>query len=424
MRLNRPLAMITAALIAGAFISQATAAPSPGPAAQNKGQIIPATLFGMQVQNAENGLWPTMPIGSLRLWDNQTSWANIEKSQGVFDWTALDTAVATAKKNGTNDILMVLSGTPAWATDDPSPEALPVPGAAGMPRNLEWWNAWVTAVVTRYKGQITSYQPWNEANLSTFFTGSPQEMADLTKRAYDIIKAIDPAAIVVAPSTGTRLSGAFMKFYPAFLAALGAKGWPIDVWAAHTYPASLGTPVDRAALALAWQKVLKQAKAPVKPMWDTENNFGLKGPGPKNPDVDIDGTKAASWVARTYLDALALNIERVYWYRWEPYNDLWGIQMFTNTPGAKAFETLEDWIVGARFNGCVTEAKGKGKAKGTTCKFVKDGEAFEIVYSTTEKPVTFAVPKGASQMCNLLVGCNPIKGKTIKTAAPVRLNAA
>jgi len=418
MRLNRPLALLASAVIAGAFITQASAAPTARPTAQTKGQIVSPALFGMQVQNAENGLWTTIPIGSIRLWDNQTSWANIEKTQGVYDWTALDTAVETAQANGVGDILMVLSGTPAWATSDPSPDALPVPGAAGMPKNLDWWNAWVTAVVTRYKGKITSYQPWNEANLSTFFTGTPQQMADLTKRAYDIIKAIDPAAIVVAPSTGTRLTGAFKKFYPPFLTALGQRGWPVDVWAAHTYPASLGTPVDRAALAVEWQKALKKAHAPAKPMWDTENNFGLKGPGPKNPDVDIDGTKAASWVARTYLDALALNIERVYWYRWEPYNDLWGIQMFTNTPGAKAYAALEDWIVGARFNGCST------KAKSTTCKFVKDGEAFQIVYSTTEKPQTFVVPKGATQMCNLLVGCNPIKGKTIRTAAPVRLNAA
>ena len=56
---------------------------------------------------------------------------------------------------------------------------------------------------------------------------------------------------MAAPSTGTRLGGPFKKFYPAYLAELKDLGWPIDVWSAHTYPASLGTPVDRAALA-AW----------------------------------------------------------------------------------------------------------------------------------------------------------------------------
>ena len=239
-------------------------------------------------------------------------------------------------------------------------------------------------------------------------------MADLTKRAHDIIKRIDPSATVVAPSTGTRLSGAFKKFYPAFLANLKALGWPIDVWSAHTYPASLGTPLDRDKLAIAYEAALKKAGAPKLPFWDTENNFGLKGPGPKNPDVDIEGEKAASWVARTYLDALDLGISRVYWYRWETYNDLWGIQMFDNTPGSKAYASLEDWIVGATFNGC-SNAK-----TGTTCNFTKGGKPFQIVYSNTEKPQSFAV-KGASQMCTLLEGCKAVTGNKVTTAAPVKI---
>ena len=414
MRLKTTLAFLASAALAATIVAPAASA-APSPAVKGlQGQVIPASLFGMHIQNAEIGSWATVPIGALRLWDNQTSWANIEKTQGNFDWTTLDKAVATSQAKGVNDILMVLAGTPAWASDDPSPAALPAPGAAGMPKDFSWWDKWVTAVVTRYKGKITSYQPWNEANLATFSTGSAAEMADLTKRAYDIIKRIDPSAIVVAPSTGTRLSGAFMKFYPKFLAGLKAQGWPIDVWSAHTYPASLGTPVDRAKLAYAYTAVLEQAGAPKLPFWDTENNFGLKGPGPQNPDVDIEGEKAASWVARTYLDALDIGMSRVYWYRWETYNDLWGIQMFDNTPGSKAYAALEDWIVGATFIGC------NSKAIATTCNFTKGGKQFRIVYSNTEKPQSFAV-KGASQVCTLLQGCKPITGKKIKTASPIQL---
>jgi len=413
MRLKTTLICLATAALAATIIGPATAAPTKNSTIGLQGKVVPASLFGMHIQNAEIGSWATVPVGSLRLWDNQTSWANIEKVQGTFDWTALDKAVATSQSKGVNDILMVLAGTPAWATDDASPAALPVPGAAGMPKDFSWWDKWVTAVVTRYKGKITSYQPWNEANLSTFSTGSPSQMADLTKRAYDIIKRVDPSALVIAPSTGTRLSGAFNKFYPPFLQALKAKGWPIDVWSAHTYPASLGTPVTRAALAVAYLKVLKKAGAPKLPFWDTENNFGLKGPGPQNPDVDIEGTKAASWVARTYLDGLDLGMSRVYWYRWEPYNDLWGIQMFADTPGATAYATLEDWIVGARFGGCNTTAKAK------TCNFTKSGKAFQIVYSQTEKPQTFAA-KG-TEVCDLLTGCKPLAGKKVTTTSPVKI---
>lgn len=403
-------AAVSLSLLAPSANAVQVAAPS-GPIA--KGTVIDRTMFGMHVANAEFGQWATVPVGSFRLWDNQTAWSQIEKSQGNFDWTYLDTAVATSIKNGTTDILMVLAGTPAWASDDPSPTALPIPGSAGMPRDLSWWDGWVTQVVTRYKGKITSYQPWNEANLSTFATATPEEMADLTKRAYDIIKRIDPQATVVAPSTGTRLTSALKRYYPKFLAALGARNWPVDVWSAHTYPAWNQTPVQRAALARIWQGMLDQAGAPAKPMWDTENNFGLWGPG-QTPDPDIEGDKASDWVARTYLDALRLGISRVYWYRWETFNDRWGIQMYTGTPGAKAFAGLQEWIVGATFQGC------KVSGVMVTCNFTKAGKPMQIVYSENDRPKPFKAGK-ATQACELGGSCTPISGKKIRTNGPVLL---
>lgn len=409
-----PIALAVATAAALLTAPAASARPASAPTAQiPKGTVIDRSMFGMHVANAEFGTWPNVPVGSFRLWDNRTSWANIEATQGNFDWTNLDNAVATAQAHGVNDILMVLAGTPIWASDDSSPAALPLPGSAGMPKNLAWWDNWVRQVVTRYKGKITAYQPWNEANLSTFSTGSPAEMADLTKRAYDIIKSVDPSATVVAPSTGTRLVGAFKKFYPAFLAELKARNWPVDVWTAHTYPAWNQTPVNRAALAKMWQAELTKAGAPKLPMWDTENNFGLWGPG-QTPDPDIEGMKAANYVGRSYLDALRLGVSRVYWYRWEPFNDRWGIQMNTGTPGATAYATLQNWIVGATYKGCSNQ--------GTlvTCKFTKAGAPFQIVYTDSGNAKTFKAGN-AKQACNLMGTCSAIRGKKIHTAGPMLL---
>jgi hypothetical protein len=218
-------------------------------------------------------------------------------------------------------------------------------------------------------------------------------MADLTKHAYDIIKGIDPAAVVVAPSTGTRLGGPFKKFYPAYLAELKARNWPVDVWSAHTYPASLGTPADRAALARLWQSALSAAGAPALPMWDTENNFGLAGPGPSNPDQDIIGPRAGEWAARSYLDALRLGISRVYWYAWAPDEDLLGIQMNNGSTAAIALTTLQTWIVGARFNGCVGTVK-------VACSFTQNGANTRIVWSENGN-ASFKVAKRFKQICRL-----------------------
>lgn len=408
------VSMLATVAVTASLLIATPAQAAPKPRESLKGTVVQPSLFGMHVFNVQTGTWPTIPIGSLRLWDNDTSWAQVEKQRGVFDWTTLDGAVATAQANGNKDILMVLAGTPAWASDDPKAVALPVAGASGVPKDMTAWDEWVTAVVTKYKGRITAYQPWNEANLSTFWTGTPAQMADLTKRAYDIIKRIDPAATVVAPSTGTRLGGPFKKFYPEFLAELKARNWPVDVWAAHTYPASLGTPADRAALATSWITMLQAAGAPNLPLWDTENNFGLAGPGAANPDQDIIGPQAGEWAARAYLDALRLGISRVYWYAWAPDADLLGIQMNNGSTAAIALKTLQGWIVGATFVGC----------NGTTavvCRFTRGGVTTRVVWSETGRS-SFRVPKKFKQICRLDGRCvDRGPRKNVRVNGPVLL---
>ena len=409
------LASLTAVALVIPVATPAQAARIKDPSKNLKGTVIQDSLFGLHVNGAERGVWPTINFGSLRLWDNATSWTNIETSKGVFDWTNLDRAVSNANQNGVTDFLMVLSGTPTWATNQRNPISLPAPNASGVPANMADWDDWVRAVATRYKGKITNYQPWNEANLKTFYTGTPAQMADLTKRAHDIIKSIDPSATIVAPSTGLRLNGALQRFYPKFLQELKARNWPVDVWSAHTYPNSLGTTNDRRKLANTWIDLLKAAKAPNLPLWDTENNYGLGGPGTDFPEQDIKGTKAASWTAVTYLDALRLGISRVYIYQWGPYNDLWGIQYKDGAPGAIAMNTLQKWIVGTTYKGC-KEAKRK-----VTCKFRTSDGVNQIVYSETRKK-KFKVAKRYKQMCQLDGTCSAVPAnRKVRTKSPVLL---
>jgi hypothetical protein len=389
----------------------------PTPSARSLvGTMIDSTLFSTHVVDIQNpAVWPDIVLGAIRLWDTSTSWADIEKSPGAYNWAALDQAIAVAQGFGKKDIMLVLGGTPAWASDDPSPNALPYPGAAGMPLNPSRWDEWVTQVATRYKGRITSYQVWNEANLSTFSTMTPAEMADLTKRAYDIIKSIDPQALVVAPSTGTRLTSAFTKFYPAFLAELKARGWPVDVFTAHTYPSSLGTPTDRVALIRQWIQALRKAGAPDRPLWDTEVNYGLAGPGAANPHQDITGAQAASWTARTYLDSLRLGISRAYWYAWAPENALLGIQMYKGTPAAQAENVLLNSIISTWFNGCIQ------KVALVSCAFTKPavGKEYWVWSEGMQQQIT--VPPGITHLCRLDGTCVKLTTSQVMVRNPVLL---
>ena len=313
------------------------------------------------------------------------------------------------------DVLMVLGTTPEWNAKKVSPDDYPQPGAASAPKDLKAWDAWVTEVATRYKGRITSYQIWNEANLKNFWNGTPEEMAELTKRAYDIIKKIDPSALVVSASPSTRLTASFTKFFPAYLKALAAKDWPVDVIGFHTYPAADGDPVARGALIQATRDALTAAGAPADiPLWDTELNYGLAGPGPTNPRQTIQGAEARDWVVQTSFDSLHLGIVRTYWYIWTPAPyPLLGMQLTNDSGAVKGLRIVEQWAVGSTWRGCTDDGSV------TSCALEKNGVPATVAWANAVTG-SFTPPAGLSQACSTKNECVPVSGPVELTETPVR----
>jgi len=381
---------------------------------------VKPSLIGMHIEGVEVEAWSAAPFGALRLWDNGTAWSQIEVEQGVFNWANLDGAIANANSKGLTDILMVLGTTPSWAASeqtDPDTVYPPYPGANTAPANFEDWDTWVRTVVTRYQGRITSYQIWNEASYTNFWNGTPEEMAELTKRAYDIIKEVDPAALVVAASPAVRLTGRFDKFFPAYLTALAELEWPIDVLAVHTYPSADGDPTSRGVLIDAVKSALAAAGAPAElPLWDTELNYGLAGPGAL-PRQEITGARAAGFVVRTYIDDLRYGIDRSYWYIYtqQPY-DLLGVQVFPGSDGEQGFYALANWVTGASFDGCTETAVE------VACTFSKDGISWLVSWAQAGE-VTTVAPAGAQLVCDPLSNCQELREgqEYTLTEVPVRI---
>ena len=392
-----------------------SAAPTPTPTPSSV--AIPATVTGLHVSGVQDGAWPdpNVPFGSLRLWDAGTAWSQIETSEGQYNWTLLDNAVANAEEHKVRDILLVLGSTPSWNAKRVQPGDYPVPGAASPPRSMAAWDAFVTAVVKRYKGRINAYQVWNEASLTMFWNGTPEKMAELTKRAADIIHAEDRKATVVAASTTVRLPGAFDRSFPRYLAALGELGWPVDVFAAHMYPESRGTTDDRAAFIAQVTDRLREAGAPDLPIWDTELNYGLAGPGPANPLQTIEGAKARDWVVQTTFDSLALGISRTYWYIWtpEPYA-LLGMQLTNDSGAVKGLRIVDQWIVGSTTSGCTDDGAV------VSCPLEKNGVPSMVAWAKDESG-TFTAPTGLTQSCTTANKCTEISGPLTIGETPVRL---
>jgi hypothetical protein len=391
--------------------ASASATPS-GPSVS-----VPGTVTGMHVAGVQAGAWPdaNVPFGTLRLWDSGTAWSQVESTRGRYDWAALDRALATAEKHKVKDILLVLGSTPTWNAKRVGAADYPVPGAASPPRSLAAWDAFVTAVVKRYKGRITSYEVWNEASLRMFWNGSPETLALLTKRAADIIHANDPKAKVVAASTTARLQGAFDHFFPRYLEALGKLGWPVDVFSAHLYPNSRGTTDDRSGYIAQVQEALAAAGAPDLPLWDTELNYGLAGPGPTNPLQTISGAKARDWVVETTFDSLAQGVDRTYWYIWtpQPY-PLLGMQLTNDSGAVKGLRIVQQWIVGATTTGCTDDGAV------VTCDLEKNGVPSMVAWAKDETG-TLPAPSGLTQVCTTSNACTAITGPITLGETPVRL---
>src|SRR5205823_7668241 len=80
------------------------------------------------------------------------------------------------------------------------------------------WIDWVSAVASRYKGQIKYYEIWNEWNAKVFWVGTPAQLVRMEQDARCVVegppavsscnpdstfpsgKAIDPGAKIVSPS--------------------------------------------------------------------------------------------------------------------------------------------------------------------------------------------------------------------------------
>jgi len=321
-----------------------------------------------------------------RLWDMKVSWRDINPAPGVFDWTILDRRVAQVESWGGRPLL-VLGLTPQWAAKDPSVgDPRWGAGSASPPANVDAWSAYVSAVADRYGGRIGAYEVWNEANLRTFWTGSAKDMAVLTKAARDAIKASVPAATVLAPSVTTRLSSG-ARFTTAFIEAIGVEMRDptavFDAWAIHSYPAgNAGVSFDgdcnadpltgekpddcidgRSTKAAAqqrvrdvrlWQQAVITAGGGLSPwlllpIWDTEINYGLAGPG-IIPGVDWTQDQAIDLISYTVGDSAALGIDNIFWYEFtaEPF-DLLGVQMTPGSPVALAYGSQAPRLSGVGY---------------------------------------------------------------------------
>ncbi len=298
--------------------------------------------FGLHIHDPFNH-WPSVPFQFWRLWDASVDWTRVEPSRGVYDFSRLDKYVELAEKHHVQ-LIYVFGNTPAWAARDPNaPCNEGIPGASSPLIDIQDWQDFVTALVTRYQGRIQAYEVWNEANLTGYWTGTMDEMLQMVRIAYTTIKQIDPGATVLAPSI-TAESG--MKWLAQFLQIGGANY--SDVLAYHLYSRN---PSPEALISY-YQKVLELGGVWGKEVWNTEGGWGPWG--------TFNDIQQASFLARMIIMQSAVGYTHIAWYAWDDRNGwvhVYLVQPDLKTPtlAGQAFGEVQSWLKDSSLS-CVSQS--------------------------------------------------------------------
>lgn len=164
-------------------------------------------------------------------------WSAIEPNQGRFDWTATDRVVRAARDRGLM-VLGLLTYTPRWAQDS----SVGTGDVHSRPASAELFATFARQSAEHYSGLVTAWEIWNEPNIALFFQPRPDVAfyADLLRRSYQAIHAVQPQAVVVggslAPAVDTPDGGRIAP--AAFITELYKKGGGASMDAVSIHPYS------------------------------------------------------------------------------------------------------------------------------------------------------------------------------------------
>ena len=209
--------------------------------ANNIGNSIPYTLFGMIRNHTDSSSFPSVPFGIERYWDSGLAqWASINSASGVYDWSTLDSMLQTEYNNENqygNVAFYTLSRTPNWSLSSTNKrdttcnyykeggtKGYELGGQCYLPSDLnadgtgtnQTWKNWVMAIANHVNGKdgaksgcpnggnylschsyVKYWETWNEVDRSGIlsndnnnpsFQGTFAQLVRLTEDARCIIK--------------------------------------------------------------------------------------------------------------------------------------------------------------------------------------------------------------------------------------------
>lgn len=171
--------------------SSITSIPDADPA---DGQVtIPVGLSFPPIRNASELEFTLAQMQALNmsLVRIGTDWAYREVDKGSYYWDPLDERINTLHENGHLIMFTIPSSGPDWACGEITEKETCVF------REEQAFRAYVTALITRYKGKIDKIQFGNEWDNTTWYPGTAADYVRFNNIVYDVVKDISPETTVV-----------------------------------------------------------------------------------------------------------------------------------------------------------------------------------------------------------------------------------
>lgn len=363
----------------------------------NEPREVPRNYIGMHMHRLVIGPqdsgrlrteWPDMKFGVLRLWDARVRWADVAPQPRAWSFERLDQYVWAAQSKGV-ELRYVLGSTPRWASARPDETCPYGYGCSAEPVQINDWTNYVRALARRYKGQISTYELWNEPkftdlprdrNKRAFFTGNVAQMVTLARTAREVLNVEDPKARLISPGivAGFDRLSLFLKS--------GGKAY-IDGIAYHFY-----SPNSRyfAEQVRSVRAVMKAEGVEHLPLFNTETGIEAESPEhPLPPDAPRrTPEQAVGHVIQFMVLGAAAGLAGYDFYAWD--NDLSGAvdKYGAHRPVHQALLRLADWLDGASFQGC------KDNGGWVSCRGSVSATPFIVAWSDGGESVKIAPPPG------------------------------
>ena len=119
-------------------------------------------------------------------------WDGIQPAKDQYTWGFWDDYVRIAVEEYGVTLLPYVCYTPMWNSTGDSLNYW-----NHTPRDYEPFGRFMTVLVNRYKKWIKTWELWNEPDISAYWSGTPEDLARLTKIGAQAVRAADPQAKIV-----------------------------------------------------------------------------------------------------------------------------------------------------------------------------------------------------------------------------------